>query len=325
MARLRLVTVLLCAIAAAVVVPAAASAQLRVVEPAGGAAFERGSLPWLAVEAADATHVRFLVSSRPRRADGMLAADVAAGTPDEDDGDGTFGWRLPARSIAAIRPGRYWWQAVALTEAGDLERGPVSSFEIRPPAGASDRGPIPRRFGRQGSGAFAVSLHGIPREVSRARLWAVVSRSARRWGLRAAGWTRTRPVRGDGFNVLGFGRQPPDSFGVMRTREQRRYRRTFRCRAGQCVEVARRYVGTVVIERDVVLNDRLRWEAGPAYPWLDEADLESVVIHELGHFAGNRHVGYCSRSPMAVAAQLGDWWRSPLDRFTRACTRVSVG
>ena len=43
-----------------------------------------------------------------------------------------------------------------------------------------------------------------------------------------------------------------------------------------------------VVERDLALNSSEDWNAGPDYPALDQVDLESVVLHELGHMAGNK-------------------------------------
>jgi hypothetical protein len=49
-----------------------------------------------------------------------------------------------------------------------------------------------------------------------------------------------------------------------------------------------------------------------------------VLLHELGHFAGNlRHtpVG-CYNTPMVVALGPGEWWRSPTDWHYDACGRA---
>jgi hypothetical protein len=63
------------------------------------------------------------------------------------------------------------------------------------------------------------------------------------------------------------------------------------------------------------------WAPGPAYPTTAEVDLETVLLHELGHFAGNlRHapVG-CNNTPMVEALGPGEWWRSPTDWHYDAC------
>jgi hypothetical protein len=46
-------------------------------------------------------------------------------------------------------------------------------------------------------------------------------------------------------------------------------------------------------------------------------DLESVLIHELGHFAGNKeHAAQCTNSPMASGLAAGEWWHGPRNRFS---------
>ena len=63
------------------------------------------------------------------------------------------------------------------------------------------------------------------------------------------------------------------------------------------------------------------WAQGPAHPTDDEYDLETVILHELGHWAGNlRHtpVG-CHDTPMVKGLGPGEWWRSPSDWHYDAC------
>ena len=63
------------------------------------------------------------------------------------------------------------------------------------------------------------------------------------------------------------------------------------------------------------------WAQGPAHPTSEEYDLETVVLHELGHWAGNlRHtpVG-CHDTPMVKGLGPGEWWRSPSDWHYDAC------
>ena len=49
-----------------------------------------------------------------------------------------------------------------------------------------------------------------------------------------------------------------------------------------------------------------------------------VLIHELGHFAGNGHVRNCRNSPMWVALRPGEWWHSRADWFQFGCNRGSA-
>ena len=77
----------------------------------------------------------------------------------------------------------------------------------------------------------------------------------------------------------------------------------------------------IVIERDLELNANQLWAPGPDYPALDEIDLESVLLHELGHMAGNkRHLARCSNSPMGKALGAGEWWRGSRDKWFGGCS-----
>jgi hypothetical protein len=69
-----------------------------------------------------------------------------------------------------------------------------------------------------------------------------------------------------------------------------------------------------------VLRTGEKWSAGPGYPGLDEIDLESVVLHELGHMAGNKkHTARCANSPLGEALGAGEWWRGPRDKWFGDC------
>ena len=52
-----------------------------------------------------------------------------------------------------------------------------------------------------------------------------------------------------------------------------------------------------------------------------QIDLETVILHEFGHVAGNRfHVPRgCRDTPMVVGLATGEWWRSTTDFSYRAC------
>jgi hypothetical protein len=75
-----------------------------------------------------------------------------------------------------------------------------------------------------------------------------------------------------------------------------------------------------VVESDLALNASENWNAGPKYPALDQVDLESVLLHELGHMAGNKkHKPRCSNSPMIEALGAGEWWRGARDKWFGDC------
>lgn len=63
------------------------------------------------------------------------------------------------------------------------------------------------------------------------------------------------------------------------------------------------------------------WEAGPEHPDLNHVDLETAVIHELGHAAANRRHSAmgCNDTPMVVGLANGQWWRSRQDYSYRKC------
>jgi hypothetical protein len=108
----------------------------------------------------------------------------------------------------------------------------------------------------------------------------------------------------DGHNVAGFAPEVPDGVLGVETDFTRRGR---------------------VVERDLALNPAEDWAAGPGYPGLRQVDLESVLLHELGHMAGNkRHRPLCSNSPMVVALGAGEWWHGARDHWFADCSAVAA-
>ena len=61
------------------------------------------------------------------------------------------------------------------------------------------------------------------------------------------------------------------------------------CAASGC-RTMRTPAGSRIVERDLALLPDVPWAQGPAHPSAEEYDLETVILHELGHWAGNlRH------------------------------------
>lgn len=233
-------------------------------------------------------------------------------------------WRLPKDAMPVVRAGRYAWQArIALPGAGEPVTTEVRWLTMVAPAPWRSRTRIPRRFGRQGKGAFAVSLTGVPAGLSKKLFTATAATTARRWGLRAATTTRRRPGVADGHDVIGFGAGvPAHALGVQRDFVRERVMRRTRCTAAGC-KVTDRVVSRY-LERDVILRPDLPWWLGPEPPDMDHFDVESVLIHELGHFARNpRHTPACSNSPLAVSMGAGEWWRTPRDRWSSCGARAA--
>ena len=135
--------------------------------------------------------------------------------------------------------------------------------------------------------------------------------AAKRWGLRLAGTTSRAPRSGDGRDTVGFAKDVPSvALGVTRIRTVRYYRRE----NGRTRVVAER-----VVERDLSLAVNVPWHVGPGPPPSDEVDLQTVIVHELGHYAGNGHVPNCTNSPMWTGLAPGEWWYGPKDWFQFGC------
>jgi hypothetical protein len=226
--------------------------------------------------------------------DGTWLDEVAAPVA-----DGIQGWTVPRNSVLRQRPGRYYWQAYV---QGDTEQvvGPVQKLVVTLPEVDRGRGSLFPRFGRKGANAFLVSSANLPLTVSRGRFRRLAATTASRWGLRASRWTTAVAGVRDGRSVAGF--SPAVPAGVLGVE-------TDFLRAGR------------VVERDLALSPDQTWAAGPGYPGLDQVDLESVLLHELGHMAGNkRHRPRCANSPMIEALGAGEWWRGARDHWFESCS-----
>ncbi len=212
---------------------------------------------------------------------------------------GVLGWTVPRGSVLRQRPGTYYWQAYVPGDPPQLV-GPVQKLDVTLPAADRGRGRLFPRFGRKGAATFLLSSANLPTAVSRGRFRSLARTTAARWGLRAAGWTHLTAGVQDGYDVAGFSPNVPA--GVL----------------GLQTDFTR---GGRVIEQDLALNPAEDWAAGPGYPGLSQIDLESVLLHELGHMAGNkRHRVLCTNSPMVVALGAGEWWRGSRDHWFDQCS-----
>lgn len=185
-----------------------------------------------------------------------------------------------------------------------------------PPGAGVPRAPIPRGVGVRRHFGFKLSLVAVPSGVDRTRFSLLARVAAKRWGMRFAGITRRLARSGDGLSSVGFAPDVPSyALGVTSIRSVRWFRRV----NGRTQLIRQR-----VIERDTRFATGVPWHAGPGDPPVDRVDLQTVVIHELGHFAGNGHVRNCRNSPMWVALRPGEWWHSRADWFQFGCNRGSA-
>ena len=209
---------------------------------------------------------------------------------------------------------------------------PPAPTPAAPAAPAFDEGlsqePIPRWIaGRRRYVRFSVSTAGVPSDVHVERFKSIVSRASRRWGLRAARVTSRRLRRYDRRNEVGFSWGIED--GVLGVQSDNYLVRTAllcvrRDAYGRCSRVRRKVVSRRLVDRDLAINARAPWQQGPDHPGPYEFDLESVLIHELGHLAGNDHSRPCRNTPMIPALAAGEWWRSPSDYNLESCGMASA-
>ena len=154
-----------------------------------------------------------------------------------------------------------------------------------------------------------------PGGVTVRRFLTLADRAGAHWGASYRGRTGHRPGVADGHNVVGFSRGIDPGAGG----------------ATYCFDgVLHRHARGLhehCSERDILINPRVKWEQGPRHPASDEYDLQTVLLHEFGHFSGwwPREGRRCTNSPMASPLYNGEWWRSRRDYHWRGCGGRSSG
>jgi hypothetical protein len=308
----------LASILALLALPAAAAAQtplppLEYAAPV--ASISRGAPLTFAVRttAPDGTVVVRVSAHDDEDADGLLTGPEGTWL-DETATQATADlavWSVPADSVLRRRPGHYYWQAYLTADAANGAEepiGPVQELTVTQPAADKGRGKLFPKYGRRAvATSFYLSSAGFPDSVSGMRFQKVVKTAATRWGLKTLRWTSARAGVHDGFNVAGFSSKVDAGVLGVQTDYVRRGK---------------------LVESDLALNADENWNPGPDYPALDQVDLESVVLHELGHMAGNKkHRARCTNSPMIEALGAGEWWRGTRDKWFGECgaRAASVG
>jgi hypothetical protein len=208
-------------------------------------------------------------------------------------------WSVPNSSLLRQRPGRYYWQAYVTGDQA-APAGPVQELRVTIPLAQRGHGKLYPRFGKHGRTSFATSSAQIPAAIDAVNFKQLVTKTAARWGLKARGWTNRVAGVQDGHSVAGFSADVPEGVLGVQTDFM---------------------VDGKITERDLALRADEQWDAGPEYPALDEFDLQSVLLHELGHMAGNKkHTARCANSPMDEALGAGEWWRGARDKWYGNCS-----
>ena len=205
------------------------------------------------------------------------------------------------------QPGTYYWQvnrtgadgSCSATAARQLTL--TAAIPARPELAGLSQQRIPRSVGTSNGASFRIRTSGVPAGVSAARFLALVRNSARRWRLHSVGTLAGQPRFGNGRSEVGFSttQVPREALAV--------------------TIIGRRRGGG--LERDLIIRGDIPWDEGPDHPTRQQYDLETVILHEMGHFAGNEfHVPRgCIDTPMVVGLARGEWWPST-DYFSyRAC------
>jgi hypothetical protein len=308
----RLVRVLLaaCVLAAVAAGPAVAAPgdPLAPSGPAAGARLSAGASPSLrARSVAGDTGLELRVSRLAAAIDacGRINAEVAQAPGTPVTGDSTLYDFPTARWYDTA--GTYYWQVIRTGADGScLATTPrrlvlTAALPGRPELAGLSRERVPRSIGSSNGATFVIRTGGIPAGVSRARFLALVRNSGRRWRLHSAGRLPGPPRFGNGRSEVGFStaQVPRQALAV--------------------TVIGRRRGGG--LERDLILRADIPWEQGPEHPTRARIDLETVLLHEFGHVAGNRfHVPRgCDDTPMVVGLATGEWWRSTTDFSYRAC------
>ena len=208
--------------------------------------------------------------------------------------DGLQVWSVPANSVLRQRPGHYYWQAYLTGEAANGAEEPIG-----PVAGAD-------RHGCRWPTAAAASCSRASAGAAQQELLPLLRRLPR--------FGRRRALQ-EARQAAGFALGPE---GAALDERQGRASRTASASPASRRTSPRGVLGVQtdyvkrgkVVESDLALRADESWAQGPDYPALDEVDLESVLLHELGHMAGNKkHRSRCTNTPMIEALGAGEWWR----------------
>jgi hypothetical protein len=287
--------VLIPALIASLALPAAAHGEASFEYAGPAAKIARGAGLTFTVKTSSAAVIR-IAGTPATDADGLLSGPKGTWVDEHPTvtADGTLTWTAPKSFLVRTRPGTYWWQAYTKDGAG-----PIRRLIVTLPAADRGRGPLYPRYAKRAHASFYLSSANWPAGLDGLRFQSIIRSAAARWGLHALRWTTLKAGRRDGFNVAGFSKKMPSGALGLETDYAKHGK---------------------VVEQDLTLRAGAAWNAGPGYPDLDQVDLQSVLLHELGHMAGvKKHQKRCTNSPMIESLGSGEWWRGPKDYFFAGC------
>ena len=172
----------------------------------------------------------------------------------------------------------------------------------------------------------------VPPDVDPAHFYGLVSEVAWRWDVDVAGESEYEAGYLNGEQTIGFSEDVVDgalgtahvwSRPVYEYRRKKVCRRTSSGRRKCYYKRKRVYLYHEIVEQDITLDYFSLWQQGPAYPSPTQYDLETVLLHEVGHFANpedENHVFGCENSPMRDALAPGEWWRAEDDWYRIGCS-----
>jgi hypothetical protein len=326
--------------------PAPASAAVapspQPVSPDNAASFPKG------------TNFYFVITGRGETSPGSSTDDsrlyVKVATRPDTQGDGTLADGYVVYGLVNLSPanadrtqyresfppsvldaGTYYWQPYRYDCDADpdcMQEGAIRSFRMVDPS-APSTAPTPQ-YGGSRLKSFLVNTSYLAPGITGRRFLDLAVKTGNSWGAFYRGNNLGDPVERDGENTVGFSYEVPEgaagtevNWVLKKYRRGKKRCRTHRHRTGRrhrhCRRGKRRKVSEGVVEKDILINAKIRWQAGPAYPLADEFDLEAVLSHEFGHFVGAQHIYGCETSPMRHDIAAGDWWRSGSDWFRSGC------
>ena len=320
------------ALAALACTPAAAQTAPQSLTPADGVTIDADAFPPFTARGDGTLTVRLARTPGALDTCTPVSGNVVEvpGTP--TTGDPTLQtFVLPAE----LAPGLWYWQVVRRSPCahGEVREVTVTpGSEVGPELPSAPAAPdalprlsrahIPLRIGTSNHAQMTLATAGVPTGVSRTRFVTLARNSAARWRIGLRGPANRVPALRDGHSDIGFNPAlvPSQALGITIIQTRTRVRIHYRCIAGRCT-TSREVGPTQVVERDVAFRTDVPWEAGPAHPDLSHVDLETAIIHELGHAAGNaQHAPMgCRDTPMVVGLANGEWWRSSQDWSYRSC------